>query len=153
MNINLDGVKPYFQVGYQFVLDQGGKFAHHTVRVLNEALRYIRQDSRLAGVTVAVANILFLETAVRMITLVDKASAYLFGPEEKWSERAKGFNALVVLTMVSSLLVGMNVALYRGLKSPLTPLATTAIGTATCTSYVLLRLWKASGSSSKAESK
>ena len=144
MNINIDGIKSQLQQGYEFVADQTGKLAHHSVRLLKQALERIRGDSRLAVATVVVANILFFEIAFLVTKIADKLFESFFGPEDNRSERTIMINSFIVVTMISSLLVGMNVALYRGLQSPLSPLVTAAVSTATCVSYILFSAWRAS---------
>jgi hypothetical protein len=142
MNINIDGIKNQLQVGYQFLVAQSGQLADRTVKVLTQAVELIRQDKRAAVATVAIANVLILHTALLITDLADRAFIWLSGPEENWSQARILFNSFVALALFSSLVVGANVCLYQQLKLPLTPVATVAISTATCASYIFIRLWR-----------
>jgi hypothetical protein len=149
MNINVDSIKNYFQMGYQFAIEQGGKLGDYSIQVLKQALDHIKQDSHLAGATVVVSNIFFLETALLITNLVNQSVMCLFGSEDKCSERAILAHSFAVLTINVSLIIGMNVALYQGLRLPVKPFVTAAISTATCTSYILFRLFRANANGAK----
>lgn len=139
MDININGIKNHLQTIYQFGVVEGGKLKDHTVWAFNKALEIVRKDGRVAAATFVVANILIFEIALRVTSLVDKLIVYLFGPQENWGQKATYANSFFVLTLLSSLIVGANVALYKSLKTPLTPLVTAAISTATVASYLLFR--------------
>jgi hypothetical protein len=111
---------------------------------LKQALEYIRQDARIAGVTIAVANIAIIETARVIAGLADRCLG-VFGEDKELSEGAILAKSVTVLSVFSSIIVGLNVALYRELKAPLSPLAAGVISTATCVSYIVFRLWQARG--------
>lgn len=147
MNININEVRTCFQteMGFRLVVEQTGELAERSVKVLKQALEYVRQDVRLAGITVAVANVMFLETAVLVAGLADCILVRYLGPEEKWSKRTISVNSFVILSLAFSLLIGMNIALYQGLKLPLNPLVTVAISIASCASCMLFHMWRAGG--------
>lgn len=151
MNINMNGLKNHLQALYQFGIEQIGKLQDHTVKFLKRGLEIVRKDPKAAGATIVLANILIFESALLVAKVADRCFIGLFGPESNWGEKAILFNSFVSLSIISSLVVGMNIALYRGLKSPLTPLATAAISTATCASYILFRLWSVSGANGSEE--
>ncbi len=145
MNISMDGIKDYLQIGsgFQFAAEQMGKLADRMVKVLKQALEYVRQDAYLAGATVVIANIVFLETAILVTRLANKILVCLFGSEEKWSKTVITVHSFFILSEISSLVIGMNIALYQGIKMPLSPLAVVAISITTCATYILFDLWKA----------
>lgn len=133
MNTYFTLVKTYLNEGYQISLKLYGKLAYHTVKVLE----HIRQDARLAGVTVVFANIPFLEVAVRVVGVFDR----VIGDDAEWSQPALLTKSIGLLTLLIGMLAGMNAALAKGLKLPLNGLKMTAISTAACASYILFRLW------------
>lgn len=149
MNINLDEIKTYLQDGYRFTVEQGGKLGQHAVRILNQSLQYIGQDTRLSIATIAVANILFLEVASIINRLANKILTYTFGPEEGWSEKSIFANSLVSLIIISLLVAGLNILLHRNLQSFLSPVAKTAISVTTCVSYILFHVWNSHETNSK----
>lgn len=142
MNVQFDEIRNHLLVGYQFVKDKTGLLAHHSVKAFDHALFEIRQDVRLAILTVAITNVIFIKTICLMTSLTDQFFMRYFGQDEGQDE---GRNErvgvkFVILTMISSLLVGMNVVLYRKLQSPLSPLASAAVVTATCAGYIFFHL-------------
>lgn len=135
MNTYFPRVKNYLNESHQIALKLYGKLAHHTVK----ALEHIRQDARLAGVTVVLANIPFLEVAVRVVGVFDR----MIGDDAEWSQPALLTKSIGLLTLLIGMIAGMNAALAKGLKLPLDGLKMTAISTAACTSYILFRMWLA----------
>ena len=136
MNISIDGIKNQLQVMYQSSKEQVGHFLNYTVRVLNRSLELVRQDTRLAIPTIIVANILFFETAVLVAKIAMKIIDSLFDLHGKQEDYAIYGAWAAVLSSI----VAMNILLYRGLKLPLSPLATAAISTATFVSYFYFRV-------------
>lgn len=140
MNINFDVIKSCLNNEFQFVVVQTGMFCGHAVKILNQDLTHIRQDARLAGAAIVMSNLAFIEIAHLIASLADRCITKMFGSATEWSENGIIVNSVAVAGVATSTLVGLNIALYKGLKSPLTPLATLAISTATCTIYILARL-------------
>lgn len=142
MNINIDGIKNYLQASYQYALQQGGKLGGYTIEILKQGLEHIRRDACLAGLTIAATNILIVEIAQRITSVADRCLG-VFGADEDLSEGAMLIKSVTVLSIFSSIIVGSNIALYKGLKAPLSPMAAGAISTATCLGYITLRFCQA----------
>lgn len=145
MSINVDGIKNHLRHAYQFVINQYGKLAGHTVRILTPILAHIRQDARLAFGTVVVANVIFFEITYLITSLANKILVRLFGSEDQLSERSIGIRAFVLLSFASSLFVGMNMVLHRTLQPSLSPFVSTAVSTTACVGMILFHMWRASG--------
>lgn len=158
MNINLNTVKNYLGHEFQFVVTRGGELCGHTIHSLNQSLAqfkqaaylagnqgltYIRNDSRIAGITIAVSNLVFVETAYLVAVEADRCLDKVFGLDENLTETGILMASVFVTALCYSTIVGLNVALYKGLKSPLSPAAAMAISIATCASYIFIRLWSA----------
>lgn len=154
ININIDGIINHLKTGSQLAVEQLGRLAHHTVRVLKQVLVHVRQDARLAGAGFAIANIILLEITFRVANLADyMCFARLFGPEEDRNEKMSLNHGYVILTLFSSLMVGSNFALYRWIRPPLSPSIAVAVSVTACISYALLRLGIASKSEAKSQVK
>lgn len=130
MNFNVTEIREQLSIGFQITLEQCGKLSNHSVRIIKEALEPIKHDLRLAGAIVVVANIVFFEIALRLTKLSDK----LFSKYVNSEENCKNIFAL---TLFSSLMIGINVGLSKGLQ--LSPLVTAGISTATVFSYILFK--------------
>jgi uncharacterized membrane protein YqhA len=123
--------------GYQFSVEKVGKLKNLSVRILTHVVEHVRQDSRLAGVTVAASSILFLHITMRATIFADKFFSRCLGLDQKISQNTFLAKNIVCVTFFSSLLVGMSVGLVKGLQLPLSPLATVGISTASCASVLL----------------
>jgi hypothetical protein len=141
MNINFSGIKNQVVAGYQYAKDQAGILGNHMIRFLKPVLESIRQDGRLACVTVAAFNLLFLKVAIEIADLADRLFLRVLGPEKDWSQKGINTKSFILLTLVSSTIFLMNVVLHKGLRLPLSSSLTAAVSVGTLASYILFRLW------------
>lgn len=146
MHINASAIKNQVYAIWNTVIEEGGKLANRTVKVLKPYLDYVRSDKRAAGASVVIANIIFFEIALRVANLAEILFTRLFGEEEHLSQTGKGIKGIFMVVLLTSLIAGMNAGLSKGLKLPLSPLMTAAISASSCVSYICFRLWWASGS-------
>ena len=140
MDINISGIKNKLLAGYQFAIEQGGKLAHHSVRILKQGVEHARQDARWGGVTFAFSNIFFMEAADRGVGLLDGFFNSALGPTLEEHDNLFFVKACVIVTTYVSMIVGMNIALYKTLKPSLSPMTTAAISTASVGIYIVLNM-------------
>ena len=142
MNINFDDIKKQLALAYEFVVEQGGLLAHHTIKVIKQGLEAIRQDQRLTCATFAVSNIIFFETSLHIATFADNLLLKLSTKEEKeWGGNALLAKSIVLLTFMCIQMGGMNYALSKALRSNFSSMEIVGISTASCAGYILFRLW------------
>lgn len=137
MAISLTGIKHSLQHSFQAVAKNSAKFAHRTVKIYQQALAHVRINHFSAGATIVGANLLFTITADRIVQLMFK----IFGGERSKSMSDIKFMSIYLGSEIA-LMTSLNIPLYFGLKSPLSPLVTAAISTATYVCFTLLRFSK-----------
>lgn len=130
----------HMNTAYQFVVRECGKLRDRTVILVQQYLELVQKDRRAAGVTVAVASILFLETAMKICSLLDRVFNALVIDDKNLGEKSQTAKSFVVLSLFVGLIVGMNMALYKSLKLPISPMIAGAISVSSCIGYGLLRL-------------
>jgi hypothetical protein len=128
MKINVSEIKNQLHADYQFSIEKSGKFAHHSIRILKQAIGHVQQDARLAGITFAIANIAFLEVAAKVAILL-KDSLDLT-------------DKTAILTILFPVLTGMNVVFYKVLNPSLSPLLATGVSVVSCAAYILFLKWR-----------
>lgn len=144
MDINISGIKNQLFAGYQFVAEKTGVLSGHSVRLFKQGLGHLQQDVRLAAATIAVANILFLYTAILIATLLDKLFSFVLGADTELKTEKRTAKNIVLLTCMVSALAGMNAALAKGIKTDLSKEAIFAVSTASCVSYIFFNMWMVS---------
>ena len=134
MNMNIWGIKKQPNEGCQFTSEHIGEFAHRSIRVLKQVIGHIRQDARLTGVTFAVANIAFVEIAIRVASLIQ---TNLLDPILQCDSDRR---MVILLGLTISVVTVMNISLYKSLKPTLSPWVTTAISLASSVGYCFYRV-------------
>lgn len=124
MDITILSIKDQFLSAYQYASEKAGELAGHTVKAINQGvvifntgLGYVREDVRLAALTFAVVNIIIFELALGISILISNDK----------DESPSTVKSYLLLGVFSSILIGTNVALAKGLKTKLTPLTIFAI--------------------------
>ncbi len=150
MNINFAAIKNQLNTAYHFASEKataayhtavevGGKLLNHTVRVLTPVLERIQQDPRAAVPVVIVSNIAFIEIAGSVINLSNRVFSHFNGEDQdNWSDGVKHFSGFTAVTLFGGTMAGLNTALYKGLRLPLSPLTTAALSAATLTTYIVV---------------
>lgn len=139
MEITIAEFNTHIQSAYEFVVKEYGKLRDHTVKLAKPYLELIQKDPRAAGATVAVANIIFFETAMKICEIIDKL-VNRWVKDSDLGGNSQIAKSLITLGLFVGMVSGMNVAMVKLLKLPLSPMMVAAISTAACSSYVFLRL-------------
>jgi hypothetical protein len=134
--VSINELKNYLQIGCQFAISQGGKFLDHSVKVLHRTAVQVTQSERLAGALVLIANPLFLELTLYLTCKIEEKLC----PQVNEQEEVKLSHSFIVLTMASSLMVGMNMLLCRGVRLPLSSWAIAVMSVTACVCYTLFHL-------------
>lgn len=122
MDITISNIQDQIGFAYDYVCAKAGAFAGHVVTVYDQGLTLVRQDSRAAAGATFAANIAIFELAIRITTLVDeKIFPRIFADE---GNRVRG---LLLLGVFSSIMIGLNVALAKGLQTKLKTVTIVAI--------------------------
>lgn len=137
MNVNFSVIKNYIQENCPWISEKVGQLASRVVRECRQGLEYLKKDPRLCGATVAVLNISFLCTAFGVACLADKLWTRGCGEEEVMGKTLLQVRHLSILTVFAGLMVGMNVALWKGLEGSIGIGAFTAMSIASCVSCIL----------------
>ena len=140
MDINISEIKNKLLAGYQFAIEQGGKLAHHSVRILMQGIEHIRQDARWGGVTFAFSNIVFMEVTDRVVGFLDQFFEPALGSALEEHDNLFFVKACAIVTTSISMIGGMNIVLYKTLKPSLSPMTTAAISTASVGIYIVLNM-------------
>ncbi len=128
MNFNISGIRDSLLIGYQYIQVKAGVLGQHSVTILKQGLEYTRQNATAAGICFFIANPIFLEISIRFTKLV------ALSDDKFWKN-------ILNLTLVFSLVGGMNIALAQGLQSSLTSKQIALIANVSCISYIFFRLW------------
>lgn len=132
MNSFFSEMRNQLNMTRQFTSEEVSKPTVRFVHLLTQGLSYVRQDARLAGLIIIVANIFFTEIALQLTDLLKNV---LRGCSSLDGKRIFIFSPFFI-----TVLAGMNVALAKGLKSQLNPLTIVGISMVSCFSFTILRL-------------
>ncbi|WP_068470931.1 hypothetical protein [Candidatus Protochlamydia phocaeensis] len=139
MDIHLNLVKTYFSGFYDHVAEQLGKLGQHAVK-LHSVISERLQDPRLACGAVVVSNIAFVNIGLKVYRLADSILKKLSLSDESLGDTGRIIKNLGLQGLLIGVIVGLNIAFAQGLNLPLSPQLITALGVATCVSYILARL-------------
>ena len=125
----------YLATGYEFTAERVGHLGSRISDILKPALNFLGQNLGVTVVTIIAANILLFETSLLISRVFNRIL-----PKFKEDSCLDNAKTLLLLAIASSILVGSNLVLAKGLESAVTPFAYGAISGASCSSYILVRL-------------
>ncbi len=141
MNVNFSVIKNYIQESCPLISEKVGQLASRVVRECRQGFEYLKKDPHLCKATVAILNIGFLHTAFGVATLVNKLWTRKCGEEEVMEKTLLQVRHLSILTVFVGLMVGMNMALWKGLEGSIGKGTFTATSIASCISYILFLIF------------